>query len=68
MKEIVFWVAILAAAASAGFGLYAALGVDVRDNLDAFISDLQRQSRWAAWAAAFAGVSVLAQSLERLFK
>ena len=30
---------------SAVLGLYAAFGIAVRDNLDAFIADLQKQSR-----------------------
>jgi hypothetical protein len=54
--------------ASAVIGIYAALGIDVRDNMDAFISDLRRQSQWAAWAAAAAGVSVLAQAIEKFIK
>jgi hypothetical protein len=65
MKEIVSGVAIIAACLSAGFGLYAALGIDIRDNMDAFISDLKRQSFWASWAAAAAGVSVAAQVAEK---
>jgi hypothetical protein len=68
MKELASWLAIVAALASAGIGLYAATGIDVRDNMDAFISDLQKQSRWAAWAAALAGISVLAQALEKFLK
>lgn len=68
MKEIASWVALAAALASACMGLYAAIGVSVRDNVDVFISDLQKQSRWAAWAAASAGISVLAQALEKFLK
>ena len=68
MKEVLSWLAIGAALASAAIGLYAAMGIDVRDNMDAFISDLRRQSQWAAWAAASAGVSVLAQVIEKMIK
>jgi hypothetical protein len=68
MKAIASWTAILTAAISAGLGLYAALGVEVRDNIDAFIGDLQRQSYWASLAAAAAGISVLAQALDKLRK
>jgi hypothetical protein len=45
--------------------LYAAVGIEVRDNIDAFIGDLQRQSHWAALAAAAAGISVLAQAADK---
>jgi hypothetical protein len=68
LKEIAGWVAILSAFVSAGLGLWAAVGIDVRDNMDAFIGDLQRQSHWAAWAAAAAGVSVLAQAADKWLK
>lgn len=68
MKEITTWLAIIAAGASAMLGLYAAFGIEVRDNMDAFISDLRRQSHWASLAAAAAGVSVLAQAIGMLFK
>jgi hypothetical protein len=69
MKQALSWLAVIAALASAGIGLFAALGVDVRDNQDEFISDLRRQSHWAAWAAAMAGVSVLAQAIaEKVLK
>jgi hypothetical protein len=68
MKEAFSWLAIGAALVSAAVGLYAALGIDVRDNMDAFISDLRKQSQWAAWAASAAGISVLAQAIEKVLK
>jgi hypothetical protein len=68
IKEFVSWLAIGAAGLSALFGLYAAFGIDVRDNIDAFIGDLQKQSYWAALAAASAGVSVLAQAIDKSLK
>ena len=48
-KDIASWVALISAGLSALLGLYAAVGIDVRDNIDAFIGDIQRQSHWAAW-------------------
>jgi hypothetical protein len=68
IKEVASWVAIGAAGLSAAFGLYAAFGIEVRDNIDAFIGDLQKQSHWAAYAAATAGVSVLAQAIDKWLK
>ncbi|MCU1340287.1 MAG: hypothetical protein JWO19_5868 [Bryobacterales bacterium] len=68
MKEIATWLAIIAAGMSAILGLYAAFGIEVRDNIDAFIPDLQRQSHWASLAAAAAGVSVVAQAIGKLLK
>jgi hypothetical protein len=68
MKEAFSWLAIGAALVSAAVGLYAALGIDVRDNMDAFICDLRKQSQWAAWAASAAGISVLAQAIEKVLK
>jgi hypothetical protein len=58
-------VAIVSAGLAAVLGLYAAVGIEVRDNIDAFIGDLQRQSHWAALAAAAAGISVLAQAADK---
>ena len=65
MKEAFSWLGIGAALVSAAVGLYAALGIDVRDNMDAFISDLRKQSQWAASAAR---ISVLAQAIEKVLK
>ncbi len=67
-KDIASWVALISAGLSALLGLYAAVGIDVRDNIDAFIGDIQRQSHWAAWAAATAGISVLAQAADKWLK
>ena len=68
VKEIASWVAITAAGLSTGLGLYAAIFVEVRDNVDAFIGDLQRQSQWTAVAAAVAGISVFAQAIDKWIK
>lgn len=59
--------AIAASFAAAALGLRAAT-VQVRDNLDKFMSDLQRQGRWASWAAFAAAVSVVLQSVDRLLQ
>ena len=67
VKDVSFWVATLAAFASAVLGLSAG-ALRVRDNQDESIEDLKRQSHLAAWAAAFAGISVLAQSIEHMAK
>jgi hypothetical protein len=64
-RDIAAWLAIGLAGASALLGLYAAFGVTVRDNQDKFIADLRKQSRWASLAAAAAGLSVLAQAVEK---
>jgi len=39
--------------------------VKVRDNQDAFISDLQRQGRWAGYAAAAAAISTVLQAVQQ---
>jgi hypothetical protein len=65
MREIASWGSILAAAISAGCGLYAAFGIPIRDDIDFFINDLAWQSRWASAAAAAAGLSVLGQAFDK---
>ena len=62
IKDIAAWLAILAATSSASVGIYAAAFLKVRDK---FIEDLARQSEWAAIAATLAGVSALAQVVEK---
>jgi hypothetical protein len=42
--------------------------VKVRDNIDAFISDLQRQGRWAASAAIAAAISTGLQAIQFFVK
>jgi hypothetical protein len=63
MKEIASSVAIAAAGLAALFGLYAAFGIGVSE--DAVIADLQGQLFWASLAAAAAGISVLAQAIDK---
>ncbi|WP_369723076.1 hypothetical protein AB8Z38_03045 [Bradyrhizobium sp. LLZ17] len=67
MKDVSFWIATLAAFSSAVLGVSAGV-LRMRDNEDKLIDDLRRQSHLAAWAAAFAGISVLAQAIERMLK
>ncbi|MET0710515.1 MAG: hypothetical protein ABWY82_27280 [Tardiphaga sp.] len=63
MKKTASCVAIAAAGFSALFGLYAAIGIDVSE--DAVIADLQNQSFCTSLAAAAAGISVLAQAIDK---
>lgn len=61
----------LTAASIAASGMAAILGVraatvEVRDNMDAFISDLQRQGRWASYAAVAAAIATVLQSIQQL--
>ena len=39
--------------------------VQVRDNMDAFISDLQRQGRWASYAAMTAALATAPQAFQQ---
>jgi hypothetical protein len=50
LQEFLSGVAAVLTAFAAIVALRAAT-VTVRDNIDAFIGDLQKQGRWAAWAA-----------------
>ncbi|RWQ54660.1 hypothetical protein [Mesorhizobium sp.] len=59
------YLAIVTSLAAACLGIRAAT-ISVRDSMDHFISDLQRQGRWAGWAAAMAAVSVAFQAVDRL--
>jgi hypothetical protein len=54
---------VLAVAASI-FAIKAAT-VEVRDNLDEFIGDLRRQSRWSTLAAVTAAATVLLDQISR---
>jgi hypothetical protein len=67
LDQILTGGAAVAAALAAVLGLRAAT-VPVRDNIDKFIGDLQRQGRWAAWAAvanALAAAVLVYQSFGR---
>jgi hypothetical protein len=58
--------AIFASGAAAILGLRAAT-MEVRDNIDVFISDLQKQGRWASYAAVAAAIATALQSIQQLF-
>jgi len=62
MKQMTSSVTIGAAGFSL-FGFYAAFGIDVSE--DAVIADVQSQSLWASLATAAAGISVLAQAIDK---
>ena len=66
MKEYASWGAVVSAAFSALIGLYGAVFVRVRDNIDVMMQDVAAQSRFAIATALLAALSVLLQGLERL--
>ena len=66
MNEVFSGIALLSALASVGLGFYAAVRIVVREDLEPFLSDLKRRTYWSAWAAFAAGVSTLAQVLQKL--
>lgn len=68
MKDLAGWASILFAAIAAACGVYSGLFIKVRDSIDHFIGDLQRQSQWTSWAAAAAGIAVALQALEKYLK
>ncbi|MER8399838.1 hypothetical protein [Mesorhizobium sp. M1348] len=64
MTEALPYLAIVTSLVAACLGIRAA--ISVRDSMDHFIADLQRQGRWAGWAAAMAAISVVFQAVDRL--
>lgn len=64
--SLIPYAAIAASFVAAVLSLRAA-AVAVRDNMDEFINDLQRQGRWASWAFA-AAISVVLQLLDRVLQ
>jgi hypothetical protein len=64
MKDALGYVALVFGVVAAVLGVRAAI-VHVRDNLDAFIGDLHRQSSWASWAATMAACSAILQAIEK---
>jgi hypothetical protein len=63
MANFLSSVSIIVSLAAAFLGVRAAT-VKVRDNQDKFISDLQRQGRWAGCAAAAAAISTVIQAAQ----
>ena len=55
--DLIAQVGALAAAVIASFFGIVAARVKVRNDIDAFIQDIHRQSTWASWAAVFAALS-----------
>ena len=64
MNTLISYGAIAFELIGAAFGLRAAT-VHVRDSLDQFIGDIQRQSRWATYTAIAATISATLQALEK---
>jgi hypothetical protein len=63
MMNLLATASIIISLLAAVFGIRAAT-VKVRDNQDEFISDLQRQGRWAGVAAAAAAISTVLQAVQ----
>lgn len=55
-------VASIVAGVVAGFLAVAAARVEIRDNIDMFMSDIHRQGTWASYAALAAAVAALLQA------
>jgi len=64
MKNYLPVAAIVVSAIAAILGVRAAT-VEVRDNMDMFISDLKRQGRWASFAAIAAAVATAIQAVQQ---
>ena len=62
--NVISTASIMLSCAAALLGIRAAT-VQVRDNMDAFISDLQRQGRWASYAAIAAAVATALQAAQQ---
>lgn len=60
---ILDWAAVIVGLAAAGLSLRAAT-IHVRDNIDAFIGDIHRQSWWSTLAAAAASATALLVALK----
>ena len=52
---------IVAAVAAAALALFAN-SIEIRDELDSFMSDIHRQGTWTAYAAVAAAIGVLLQA------
>jgi hypothetical protein len=65
MRDWITWAAIAAGIIGTALGLWAA-NIEVRDNLDAFMDDIRRQSWWASLAATLAAIATVLQALEKL--
>jgi hypothetical protein len=59
---------IVSALFAAGCGFYAAAFIEIRDNLDLFMSDIARQSFWTSIAATFAAIAVILEAIDHTLK
>ncbi len=67
LETALTWSAIVLGVATAGLGLKAA-SIEIRDDLDEFINDMQRQGRWVRWTAIAALLTAAASAVkEALF-
>jgi hypothetical protein len=64
LKMMLGWAPVALGALAAIFGFMAAR-VTVRDNINVFIQDIARQSRYATWAGLAAMLAAAAQMLDR---
>jgi hypothetical protein len=63
MKDYLATAVIIIGLVAVACGLRAAT-IEVRDNMDAFISDLHRQGWWASMAAIAAAVAAMLQAVQ----
>ncbi|ESX26505.1 hypothetical protein X765_22040 [Mesorhizobium sp. LSHC440B00] len=64
---LVPYLSIATSVVAARLGIRAAT-IPIRDSIDDMMPDIGRQGKWASWAAVAAGLSVLLQSLDRLWQ
>ncbi|WP_202302237.1 hypothetical protein [Mesorhizobium sp. 131-2-1] len=65
MTEALPYISIISSLIAAGLGIRAAR-IEIRNSMDDFMSDIQRQGRWAGYAAIAAWVAVVVQGIDRL--
>lgn len=62
MKDVLM-IASIVAGVMAGALAIAAARIEIRDNLDMFMSDIHRQGTWASYAALSAAIAAVLQAL-----
>jgi hypothetical protein len=65
MREALKYVAIIVSVLAVACAIRTAL-IPVQDNMDTFIADLARQSKWAMYTAAVAAIATFFQAMDRL--
>ncbi|RJT32100.1 hypothetical protein D3227_27250 [Mesorhizobium waimense] len=65
MKDVLPYISIVSSLVAAGLGFRAAK-VEIRNSIDDFMDDIQRQGRWAGYAAIAAWLAVVLQGIDRL--